>query len=271
MKATGNGTRRSPFWSRLLGLLITFAIVAVLVFGGVKNLMGELSAAYDAFAASQMELAHTQSELAVAKNELGATQGTLATAQYALDIAQDKLEGQTRALRRNGQDLDQANDEIQVLTEERDDLKRGLHEAVSALAESDQTIEATDSALRTVEAELERYLQQPKLSVIVTTERQFAMSQRERFAASQVLMFVDSDAGTMFYDGREALHEFEQHMVYAERTQVVVTQTGPGQDVLECLNDGCAMIVAAQSSAMRMETYAYQSQYVGMESLLWME
>ena len=100
MKSTGNGTRRSPFWSRLLGLLITFAIVAVLVFGGVKNLMGELSAAYDAFAASQMELAHTQSELAVAKNELGATQGTLATAQYALDIAQDKLEGQTRALRR---------------------------------------------------------------------------------------------------------------------------------------------------------------------------
>ena len=125
--------------------------------------------------------------------------------------------------------------------------------------------------MRTVEAELERYLQQPKLSVIVTTERQFAMSQRERFAASQVQMFIDSDAGTMFYDGREALHEFEQHMVYAERTQVVVTQTGPGQDVLECLNDGCAMIVAAQSSAMRMETYAYHSQYVGMESLLWME
>ena len=35
--------RRSPFWSRLLGLLITFAIIAVLVFGGVKNLTSELA------------------------------------------------------------------------------------------------------------------------------------------------------------------------------------------------------------------------------------
>ena len=35
--------RRSPFWSRLLGLLITFVIIAVLVFGGVKNLTSELS------------------------------------------------------------------------------------------------------------------------------------------------------------------------------------------------------------------------------------
>ena len=48
MKSTGRAAVKSVFWSRLLGLLIAFAIVAVLVFGGVKNLMSELAAAHQA-------------------------------------------------------------------------------------------------------------------------------------------------------------------------------------------------------------------------------
>ena len=99
-------------------------------------------------------------------------------------------------------------------------------------------------------------------------------SYRERFAASQVSMFVESDAGLLFYDGREAMHEIEEYVSYAERTQVILTTTAPGRDVLECLNDaslGCGTIVGTQYQAAHMEAYAYQSRYSSMESLLWLE
>ena len=264
MKLTESVGRRSPFWSRILGLLISFAIVAVLVFGGVKNLMGELSAVHEALSASQSEVAVTQHKLSTAKSEL-------ATSKHALDIANDRLERRGYVLQSSLHYLEEAKDKIQALTDERDDLKRGLSEAANALGQSDQRFMAADYARRSAENALERYLHQPKLSVIVTTERQFTMSQRERFAASQVRMFMESDAGTMFYDGREALHEIEKHMTYAERTQVVMTQTAPGDDVLACLNEGCAVILGAQYRAARMEAYSYQSQYRASETLLWME
>ena len=77
MKRTQYLERKSLFWSRLLGLLIAFAIVSVLVFGGAKNLMGELSAVYEALAASQSELAITQYDLATTENDLAATQQEL--------------------------------------------------------------------------------------------------------------------------------------------------------------------------------------------------
>ena len=266
MKRTQYLERKSLFWSRLLGLLIAFAIVSVLVFGGAKNLMGELSAVYEALAASQSELAITQYDLATTENDLAATQ--------------QELEDQSVVLQQSVKALEYAGGHIKGLTAHREQLKSRLREAARGLAESSQMLKATDNARRTAESKLERYLQQPTLSVVVTTERQYMMSQRERFAASQVRMFVDSDAGTMFYDGQEMLHEVEKHVAYAERTQVVYTQTAPGQDVLECLNDAnkrrrrsgrCGTIVAASAQAVQMQAYSYQSQYSSMQSLLWME
>ena len=48
MKIREGTETKSHFWPRLLASLIAFAIVSVLVFGGVKNLMGELSSVYEA-------------------------------------------------------------------------------------------------------------------------------------------------------------------------------------------------------------------------------
>ncbi len=266
--------RKSLFWSRILGLLIAFAIVAVLVAGGVKSLTSELSAAYEALAASQYELGATQKTLDVARTQWAATESELARAVTEVDRMGRKLDA-------SQQQLDVANSESRALMQERDELKRGLRDAVYVISEADRALKARTAALMAAQAELEQIKQQPKYSVVVTTERMMQASYRERFAASQVTMFAESDAGLFFYDGQEALHEIEEYVAYAERTQVVLTTTAPGQDVLECLEDadrrrrrgrrGCGQIVPVQASAMHMEAYSYQMQYSSMESLLWME
>ena len=258
MKGKAVTKGKSVFWSRLLGLLIAFAIVAVMVVGGVKNLMGELSAVHEALAASQREHA-------VSQNELAQTQAA--------------LQDETLALQLSAQQLDTANSKIRALKNERDHVKDRWGKSLRVLQQRNQQLVLTDRELRAAQEELERLQQQPQLSMIVTTERQFQMSQRERFAASHTRMAVSSDAGAMFYEGKQALYEKEEYVSYSERTQVLITQTAPGQDVLECLNDAnkrrrrrgtCGTIVAVQASAMSLETYAYQSQYSGMQ-MLWME
>lgn len=273
--------RKSLFWSRILGLLIAFAIVAVLVAGGVKNLTGELSAAYEALAASQYELGRSQQLLDTARTKWAATESELAVASTELD----RLGRQLDASR---QQLEAANSAGQALIRERDELKRGLRDAVYVISEADQALKARTAALqaaqaelRDAEAELERQLSLPQYSMIVTTERVMEASYYERMAASQVMMFAEGDGGMVYYEGAEALHEIEEYVAYAERTQVVLTTTAPGQDVLECLEDadrrrrrgrrGCGQIVPVQSSAMYMEAYSYQMQYSSMQSLLWME
>ena len=265
--------RKSLFWSRLLGTLIAVAIVALLVTGGVNNLMGELSAVHEALAASQSELAVTQHELDSARSELVATRSELTGTQV-------EVAGKTLALHQSAQLLDVAGNRILALSNSRDQLKLRWGHTLRALEQRNEQFLAADKQLRAVQDELEQLQQQPTLSMIVTTERQMTMRQRERYAASHVRMFVESDAGVMFYDGQEALHEKEQYTSYSERTQVIWTQTAPGQDVLECLNDadrrdrrrrGCATIVAARVQAVQMQAYSYQSQYSSAQSLLWIE
>ncbi|MCY3866476.1 MAG: hypothetical protein OXG68_13650 [Chloroflexi bacterium] len=256
--------RRSPFWSRLLGLLITFVIIAVLVFGGVKNLTSELSAAHEALAASQYELGKTRNALDFARTELVAAENELASTAAEVDRMGRKLEvGQ--------QQLEAAGNQIVILNHAKDHLKQRWGYTLQALEQRNEQLIATDRALRATQMELQRLRNQPQWSVIVTSERQMQTAYRERFAASRVRMFVESDAGAMYYDGREALHEVEQYASYAERTQVILTTTAPGQDVLRCLNDaslGCGTVVAAQSQAMQMQAYAYESQYVSEELLV---
>ncbi len=273
--------RKSMFWSRMLGLLIAFAIVAVLVAGGVKNLTGELSEAYEALAASQYELGKTQQQRDTARTKWAATESELALAAAEIDRMGRKLEASRHQLAA-------ANSAGKALIRERDELKRGLRDAVYVISEADRELKARNAALQTAKAELrdaesalERQLSLPRYSMIVTTERVMEASYYERMAASRVTMFVESDAGMMFYDGREALHEIAESVSYAERTQVVLTTTAPGQDVLECLEDaerrrrrgrrGCGELVPVSASAMRMSAYAYQSQYSGRQSLFWME
>ena len=250
MKVNDFPKRRSVFWSRLLGLLIAFAIIIVMVVGGVKNLMAELSAVHEELTASQRELAVTQSELAQ---------------------TQAALENESRALQQNAQQLDAAYNKIRALYNERDQIKARWGNSLRALQQRNQQLVLTDKELRETQKELERLQQAPQVSMIVTSERQFEMSERELFAASQTRMAVASDAGLMFYEGQEALHEKEKHVSYAERTQVIITQTLPGHDVLRCLNDaslGCGTVVAAGFQATQMQAYAYESQYSAMETLL---
>ena len=253
MKEKQSVTRKSHFWSRLLGLLITFAIIIVMVFGGVKNLLVELSAVHEALAASQYELGMAQNELNTTARELDATQS--------------ELSDKSLALQQSARQLDDAGNLIVALVSEREHLKHRWGQSQSALAQRNQQLMATDDKLRAAEAELERHRQQPQWSMIVTTERQLNLSQRERYGASQVRMAIASDAGAMYYEGWEAQHEIEKHLSYAERTQVVWTKTAPGQDVLTCLEDearGCATIVGVRVYAAQMEAYSYQSQYSSM-------
>ena len=261
MKQTGSVGRRSLFWSRLLGTLIAFAIAAVMVFGGVKNLLGELSAVHEALAASQ-------SELAVAKHELVDTQRELASTQSELSTTEEILASKSGALDLAQRQHVEKNRLIQAMVNEQWDLKRALGEAAGQLAQSNRQLRAAENALREVATELERQLSQPQISVITTSERIYQTSYSERFAASHVRMFAEGDGGMMFYDGQEMLREVETSTLYAERTQTIVTQTAPGRDVLECLNAGCGMVLAAQYSAAQMQAYAYQAQYSSEETLL---
>lgn len=255
---------KSPFWSRLLGLLIAFAIIAVLVFGGVENLLGELSAANDALAASQYELGKTQQALATTQSELVASRSELTEAQMqAAHLA--------RSMQHRDEELKAANSKIVVLNHARDQLKQRWGYTLQALAQRNEQLMATDSSLRATQAELEQLRNQPQWSMIVTSERQMQQSYRERFAASHVRVYAEGESGLMFYDGQEALHEVEQYLAVAERTQVVLTTTAPGRDVLTCLNNpslGCGTIVAAGVQASHMQAYAYESQYSSMETLM---
>ena len=113
--------RKSPFWSRLLAVLITFAIIAVLVFGGVKNVMGELSEAHEALAASQYALGKTQSELVAARSHLAETETELAGAVAAVDRMGRKLE-------LSQQQVEAANSKIIIL-----DTRQGSVEAALGL------------------------------------------------------------------------------------------------------------------------------------------
>ncbi len=264
MKGTGRSGRKSLYWSRLLGLLISFAIIAVLVFGGMNNLMGELSHAYQA-------LADSQSELAVARHELAETKGELATAEGELAAKDAELAGKSSALHLTRQQLADNLRVVEALVNEQYDLKRALGEAASQLADSNRQLAATQNALRETGAELDRLQRQPTLSVVVTTERYMETRYRERFAAEHVQMLVAGDGGGMFYDGKTMQHEVEESAVYAERTQMIITQTAPGHDVLDCLDQGCALVLGAHYSAAQMEAYSYQSQVASMESLLVME
>ena len=256
--------RRSPFWSRLLGLLITFAIIAVLVFGGVKNLTSELNAAHEALAASQYELGKTQNALDNARTQLTATENALASASAEVDRMGRKLEV-------SQQQLEAAGSKIVILNHAKEQLKQRWGYTLQALAQRNEQLIATDHALRATQAELQRLRNQPQWSIIVTSERQMQQSYRERSAMSQARMMVEGDGGFMYYEGMAAQHEVEEYFGYSERTQVVLTTTAPGHDVLRCLNDaslGCGTIVAAQAQAVQMQAYAYESQYVSEEMLL---
>ncbi|MCY4018281.1 MAG: hypothetical protein OXG39_02615 [Chloroflexi bacterium] len=264
MKGKDFPKTRSVFWSRLLGLLIAFAIVAVMAVGGVKNLMAELSAVHDELAASQYELGRTQQALASTQSELAASRSELTETQMkAANIA--------RSLQHRNEELKAANSKIVVLDHAKDQLKQRWGHTLQALAQRNEQLVATDRSLRATQAELEQLRNQPQWSMIVTSERQMQTAYRERFAASRLRMFVEGDGGMMFYDGQEALHEIEQYFGYAERTQVVLTTTAPGQDVLTCLNNpslGCGTIVAAGVHASQMQAYSYESQYSAMETLM---
>ncbi len=254
MKSTGIVRNRSRFWPRLLGLIIACGIIALMVAGGVDKVMSEFSALHHALAASQMELHVTQDELASARGEL--------------HKAQDTIDSQALTLQRSAQSLRFADAQINRLLEKKARLSNGFRQAVTALAERTEQLKVEERARQAAESALERYQQQPKLSVVMTTERQFEMSQRKRSAAAQTQLFAEGDGGRVYYASASAFHEKEQHLRYSERSQVVLTQTGPGDDVLRCLRDGCAMILAAQQSAMQMESYAYQSQFVSSEMLM---
>lgn len=256
--------RKSPFWSRLLGLLIAFAIIALLVFGGVKNLLGELSEANDALAASQYELGKTRNALDNARTQLAAADNELARTASEVDRMGRKLE-------LSQQQLEAANSRIVVLDHAKDQLKQRWGYTLQALAQRNEQLIATDRSLQAAQTKLEQLRNQPQWSMIVTSERQMRQSYRERFAASHVRMFAEGDAGLMFYDGQEALHEIEQYLSVAERTQVILTTTAPGHDVLTCLNNpnlGCGTLVAAGVQASQMQAYSYQSQYSAQEMLM---
>ena len=261
MKTTGNVRNRSRFWSRLLGSLIAFAIVALLVFGGVNSVMNELSDVYDALAASQTEAANL-------KSNLDNTEATLAQTQSELEEALQANEQRTLQLQLANRALIAASAKNDQLTAQRNDLKRGLNETVHLLVKAKQLYEAKAAESRQAKAELERIKRQPKISVVMTTERKFAMSQRETFAASQKRLFAEGEGGRVYFASDKAFHEKEQHVAYSERSQVILTQTGPGDDVLRCLQDGCAEILAAQSSSFRMQRHAYQAQMSSSEMLL---
>ena len=256
--------RRSPFWSRLLGLLITFVIIAVLVFGGVKNLTSELNAAHDALAASQYELGKTQNALDNTRTQLTAT-------EHALSSAAAEVNRLGRKFELSQQQLEAAGSKIIVLNHAKEQLKDRWGFTLQALAQRNEQLIATDQALRATQAELHRLRNQPQWSVIVTSERQMQSAYRERSAMSQARMMVEGDGGFMYYEGMAAEHEVEQYASYAERTQVILTTTAPGQDVLRCLNDaslGCGAVVAAQAQAVQMQAYSYESQFVSEEMLL---
>ncbi len=265
MKSTGRAAVKSVFWSRLLGLLIAFAIVAVLVFGGVKDLMSELSAAYQALGESQSELALTQRQLDGVQDDLAETQGNLATLEKIAASQQSALDMSRRQIAYKHQ-------LIQDLASEKWELKRALREAAVTVAEQSRQLRATQNALRATKAELDHHLSQPKLSMVVTTERMMQTSYRESFAASQVKLFAEGDNGMVYFEGSAMRHEVEKHAQYAERTQIVITETAPGQDALRCLSDaslGCSRVIAAQVSQKQM-AYAYQSQFsaAGMRMLV---
>lgn len=255
--------RKSPFWSRLLGLLITFAIIAVLVFGGVKNLTSELSEAHEALATSQYHLGKTQGELVAARSKLAETETELAGAAAAVDRMGRKLEV-------SQQQLETANSKIVVLDHAKEQLKQRWGYTLQALAQRNEQLVAFDQALQATQRELARLRNQPQWSVIVTTERQMQQGYRERFAMAQARMMFEGDAGFMYYEGMAAQHEIEQYASYAERTQVVLTTTAPGQDVLRCLdaNLGCGQVLAVGVQAAQMEAYSYQSHFVSEEMLV---
>ena len=264
MKRVGRVEGKSPFWSRILGLLITFAIIAVLVFGGVKNLMSELSAANDALAASQYELGRTQNALDNTRTQLTATENALASAAAEVDRLGRKLE-------LGRQQFEAANNRILALHQAKDVMKQRWGMTLRALAQRNEQYLAADQALQATRAELERLRNQPQWSVIVTSERQMQQSYRERFAMSQARMFVEGDGGALYYEGMAAEHEVEQYFSYGERTQVVLTTTAPGRDVLTCLNNpslGCGAVVATGFQAAQMQAYSYESQYSSAEMLM---
>lgn len=264
MKRVGRVEGRSPFWSRLLGLLITFAIIAVLVFGGVKNLMSELSAANEALAASQYELGKTQNELASAQSELAASQSELSNVKTAAgDLA--------RAVGQSQHQIARAKTRIVALHRAQNELKHRWANSMRALAQRNEQYLAADQALQATKAELERLRNQPQWSLIVTSERQMRQSYRERVAMSQARMFVEGDGGALYYEGMAAEREVEQYFSYGERTQVVLTTTAPGRDVLTCLNNpslGCGAVVAAGYQAAQMQAYSYESQFSSAEMML---
>ena len=264
MKRIGSVERKSPFWSRLLGLLITFAIIAVLVFGGVKNLTSELADAHEALAASQYALGKTQNALDNTRTQLVATENALSGAAAEVDRLGRKLElGQHQ--------LERAHSKILVLNHAQDQLKHRWANSMRALAQRNDQYVAADQALRATQAELARLRNQPQWSMIVTSERRMQMAERERFAMSQARMFMEGDGGALYYEGMAAEHEIEKSFSYGERTQVILTTTAPGMDVLTCLDNpslGCGAVVAAGVRAMETHAYSYESQYRSEEMLL---
>jgi len=268
----GRGARNSLFWSRLLGLLIAFAIVAVMVFGGVQQLMDELSAVYHTLAVKQVELHMARTALSQADAALQAKQNELATSQQELALTQDIARKQARVLQHNAHALQAADAQTRQLIVQRDDLRRANHEASNALADSEQKRHAQSLALQRAETELKQLQQQPKLSIIVSTERVMKRQSRERLAASHTKFMSAGDHGSVVFEQKQVEHSREESALYAERTRIVITQTSPGNSdhLLECYhNDNCGQIIAARSSESQL-AYSYQSRFRAMQRELTM-
>ena len=264
MKSTTNVPRSSRFWSRLLGTLIAFAIVALLVYGGVSNLMSELSAAHDALAASQYELGRTQVALDNVRAEL-------VVRDNALHRAATEVDRMGRRLEMSQQQLQSAQSHINTLQHAGNQLAQRWRHTVQELGLRTDQLAAKEQALLAKQAELDELQNRPQWSVIVTNERQMQQSYREYQAMSHARMFIEGDRGAMYYEGMVAERQVEQYASFAERTQVILTTTAPGQDVLRCLQNaslGCGTVVAAKAQAVQMGVYAYEAQFQSQEMLL---
>ena len=137
MKPKGKAERQPQFWTKLIGITVAVAIIMILVFSGVQNVVYQIA---------EMHL-----ELDTAKSELDEAQRQLNEKSSELGEVSSQLAESNRELGEKSSALDTTQSELAAKSSELTETRTKLAQAQSQLAESQDELDKKSSELQVEE------------------------------------------------------------------------------------------------------------------------
>ena len=138
---------QSGFWFKLIGTLTSVGIVVVLIFGGIQNVVEQISDLQNELDLTSDALDKKARQLEQANNDLLETSATLQDTQSALSATSAKLDVAYRDLTDAKAELDSSQLQLAQATRERDETAAALDKTQSDMADTLEELEHLQAEL----------------------------------------------------------------------------------------------------------------------------